>query len=68
MNKVSLPSHFFNAVADSLQLIREIRTVIAELEGEFREDEDNVSIKLFLKMSCSRKLSLISIIRSPVTN
>lgn len=68
MNKVSLSSHFFSAVADSLQLIREIRTVIAELEEEFREDGDNVSIKVFLKVNCLRQLSLISIVRNPVTN
>ena len=58
MNKVGLPSRFFNAVTDSLQLILEIRTVIAELEEEFREDGDNVSTKIFSNVSCLHQLSL----------
>ena len=58
MNKVSLYTHFFNTVTDSLQLNKEICIVIAELEEEFREDGESVSIRVFLRVNCLPKLSL----------
>lgn len=67
MSKVSLSSNLLNAVTDSSQLVKEIRTVLADLEVEFREDGDNVSIKIPLNANGLHKLSLISIIRNSVT-